>query len=53
MSNILTGKKSTVKYINALDNLRIVRERSKSVEPHENFCIKATKNPNEIHSLGL
>lgn len=53
MSNTLTGKKSTVKYINALDNPRILREYGKTVEPHEDFCSKATKNPNEIHSLGL
>lgn len=43
----------TVKQFNALDNLRIVREHSKTGEPHEDFCIKATKNPNEINSLGL
>lgn len=53
MSNTLTGKKSAVKYINALDSPRILREHGKTVEPHEDFCIKATKNPNEIHSLGL
>lgn len=45
MSNTLTGKKSAVKYINALDNPRILREHGKTVEPHEDFCIKATKTP--------